>query len=121
MELKHQAPEPELRAARVNEEVLGIEDGVIIYRPTPAQQKILELEDRQRVLALGDRDRSEDRPRGRRPTESGPPLAFGDRAASRSGGSRSGGSRRPETLKEKRARFLRQIMRGHELIREGPD
>ena len=86
MALKKQEPDAELRAARVNEEVLGIEGGVIIYRPTPAQQKILELEDRQRVLTLEDaREDRRDRPRGRRPTESGPPIALGDRAASSSG------------------------------------
>ena len=62
------------------------------------------------MLALEDMDRRRDRPRGRRPTESGPPIALGDRP-----------ERRPETLEEKRARFMRQMRRGHELIREGPD
>ena len=64
---------------------------------------MLDLEDRQRVLALEDMDRSKDRPRGRQPTPSGPPIALGDRAASS-----SGGPRRPETLEEKRARFEKQ-------------
>ena len=52
LELKDQEADPEMRAARVNEEVIAIEDGVRIYRPTPAQQKILKLEDRQRFSAI---------------------------------------------------------------------
>ena len=39
LELKDQEADPEMRAARVNEEVIAIEDGVPIYRPTPAQKK----------------------------------------------------------------------------------
>ena len=70
------------------------------------------------MLALEDRDRSKDRPRGRRPMESGPPIALGDRAAS-SSGSRS--ARRPETLEEKRARLKGEYQRGYERTREGPD
>ena len=63
---------------------------------------MLELEDRQRVLALEDaREDRRDRPRRRQPTPSGPPIALGDRAA-------SSGARRPETLEEKRARFEKQ-------------
>ena len=113
-ELKDLEPDAEQRAARVNEEVLGIEDGVRIYSPTPAQERLLALEDRQRVLALEDMDRRRDRPRGRQPTPSGPPIVLGDRAA-------SSGARRPETLEEKRARHMREMRRGHERIREGPD
>ena len=112
LELKNQEPDAEQRAGRVNEEVLAIEDGVTIYSPTPAQQRLLALEDRQRALALEDIDRRRDRPRGRQPAPSGPAIALGDRAS---------GSRRPETLEEKRARHMREMRRAHERIREGPD
>ena len=106
LELKDREPDEEQRAGRVNEEVLAIEDGARIHSPTPAQERLLALEDRQRVLALEDMDRRQerrDRARGRLPTPSGPPIALGDRAASS-----SGGSRRPETVEEKRARFEKQ-------------
>ena len=104
LELKNQEPEPELRAARVTEEVLAIEDGVRIYRPTPAQQKLLELEDRQRVLAIEDMDRRK-KERGRQPAAAGPTIALGDRAASSRGG------RRPETVEEKRKRHAEAARR----------
>ena len=104
LELKDQEADPEMRAARVNEEVIAIEDGVRIYRPTPAQQKLLELEDRQRVLAIEDMDRRK-KERGRQPLAAGPTIALGDRAAS----SRSG--RKPETVEEKRKRLEAEVRR----------
>ena len=103
LELKDQEADPEMRAARVNEEVIAIEDGVPIYRPTPAQQKLLELEDRQRVLAIEDMDRRK-KERGRQPTAAGPTIALGDRAASSSG-------RQPESVEEKRKRLAAEVRR----------
>ena len=104
LELKDQESDPEMIAARVHEEVIAIEDGVTIYRPTPAQQKLLELEDRQRVLAIEDMDRRK-KDRGRQPALAGPPIALGDRAASSRGG------RRPETVEEKRKRHEEAMRR----------
>ena len=101
LELKDQEADPEMRAARVTEEVLAIEDGVRIYRPTPAQQMLVELEDR--VLAIEDR---RDRPRGRQATGRGPTIALGDRAASS-----RGSARRPETVEEKRKRHAEAARR----------